>query len=114
MNYYTYTMNNFTNITYHTYTTPNKVLQFRDQLYCVLENGTIYKCGKDQLWTVMPITALPDQVEVKDGGLYIDMKLQSEKYQQGEYIGNPVEEVTNTCLCPMQALMAEGCKCGGE
>lgn len=103
-------MNNFTT---KTYTTNNTVLHFRDQLYCVLENGAIYKYENDQ-WDVLPISALPDQVTVKEGGLYIDMKLESDKYQQGEYVGDPVEEITNICICPMQALMAEGCKCGGE
>jgi len=44
---------------------------------------------------------------------YIELTLPSDKLVLGEYVGDPVEDIPNNCLCPIQTLMSIGCKCGG-
>lgn len=66
-------------------------------------------------WDSITFIDLPEAVTINESGsFHIKLTLASDKLEQGEYIGDPVEDIPNNCLCPIQTLMDVGCKCGGE
>jgi hypothetical protein len=114
MNYFYYTnyISQTVNCNY-TYV-PNRVIEFQGELYCS-HNDIVYARGDNGDWAKIELTELPVQITITDSGTFwIEETLASDKLEQGEYIGDPVEEPTNICLCSMQTLMAIGCKCGGN
>jgi hypothetical protein len=115
MNYFYYTNGYITQTVSNNYTyTPNRVIQFQGEYYCY-HDGDVYARGEDCNWGKIPLNELPEQITItKSGTFWIKETLASDKLEQGEYIGDVVEEPTSTCLCPMQTLMSLGCKCGGE
>jgi hypothetical protein len=85
-------------------TTPNRVIQWRGQLYCYLEDkDEIYSFDPmTQVWIAWPKELLHQDIEVKDGGLYIRE--------------TPLETAPKKdCTCDLvTVIMRVGCQCGGQ
>ena len=94
----------------------NRVIHFQDTIYVSCENNLYAYSSETNLWGKISVADLPSQLTITaSGSIYVKHHLASDKLVQGEYIGDPVEDVpSSACLCSMKTLMSIGCKCGGE
>ena len=114
----------------------NSVIDFQGELYCYYQEK-IYQYDKLGDWNVLPLEGLPEALIISEGGIYIDVPADEEDIAPEDssdrwhvwcdtevspanseiylypYVGTPVEPINDSCICPMQTLMAHGCKCGG-
>ena len=103
-------------MTSYTFTTcpQSNIVTFKDILYCHT-GDTLYSYTTNTMsWDPITFSDLPEELTLTESGsFYIELTLPSDKLVLGEYVGDPVEDIPNNCLCPIQTLMSIGCKCGG-
>ena len=96
-----------------TYASYNKVIIFQDKLYAYCDDSLYTYTDNNCTWEKMTFNAWPDQIIITESGS-LKLNLPSDSLEEGQYIGDPVEEITNTCICPSETLFSAGCKCGGD